>query len=262
MVTQKAPVSPLAVLVARLKAGPPSLSALRAQLGSYEDYADFLRLIKEFVPEHEAEILRQSDPGLQMMAFASRFEDRYFPLYPMIGDGGLEDYADLTSRIPVNVMGLSYDELQLEEFRLGLQLMTFLLDMGEEGEGVRVPLGESLRENVPAALLEKAVLLSAEELHRLLDGTEFQAVAHWANIWNHDTGLYFLDATDEESWNDNLEWDRQTVEELTRDWQQAELINQQVFSLAERLEEDPAKRFKELLDFIEQRRRHEGERGH
>ncbi len=256
MVTQKAPVSPLAVLVARLKAGPPSLSALRAQLGSYEDYADFLRLIKEFVPEHEAEILRQSNPGLQIATFASRFEDRYFPLYPTICAGDCEGYGDLIGRIPVNVMGLSYDDMgQPEDFGLGLQLMTFLLDMPDDEEGIRVPLGESLREKVPAALLEKAVLLSAEELHRLLDGTEFQAVAHWANIWNHDTGLYFLDATDEDTWNDSLEWDRQTVEELTRDWQQAELINQQVFSLAERLEEDPAKRFKELLDFIEQRRK-------
>ena len=200
--------------------------------------------------------MRQTDPGLQIATFSSRFEDRYFPLYPMICAGDCEGYGDLIGRIPVNVMGLSYDDqFQPEDARLGLQLMAFLLDMPDD-EGIRVSLGESLREHVPAALLNKVVPLPAEELHRLLDGTEFQAVAHWANIWRHDTGLYFLDASDEDTWNDAVEWSRENVEALTRDWQQAELLNQQVFSLAERLEEDPAKRFKELLDFIEQRRRH------
>jgi len=59
---------------------PPSLSILIAQIGEIEDYHDFVKLVKEFLPEREKDILHELTPAAQMAAFTSYFEDRYFPL--------------------------------------------------------------------------------------------------------------------------------------------------------------------------------------
>ncbi|GAI11416.1 unnamed protein product, partial [marine sediment metagenome] len=50
------------------------------------------------------------------------------------------------------------------------------------------------------------------------------------------------------------EWDQETVEILTRHWQQANLIEQEIFDLYEVLEGDPTARFEEILNLILERR--------
>ena len=86
---------------------PPDIAVLYAKVADCGGYLEFLRIVREFVPDYEQEILREKKPGLQMAKFASRFEDKYFPLFPMIGDGELETYEDLVYRVPVNVLGLN-----------------------------------------------------------------------------------------------------------------------------------------------------------
>ncbi len=64
---------PLLALARRLRSlGPPSLSVLIAQLGEAQEYEEFRRLVREFLPEREGEILGRASPAAQVAAFADR----------------------------------------------------------------------------------------------------------------------------------------------------------------------------------------------
>lgn len=234
--------------------GPPSLSVLIARLEETEDYEDFLALVREFLPEREREILRQPTPAGQMATFADRFQDRYFPLGDRFRKGYTEGYADLTRGIPVVALGISPEDYHDLDLRPGLLLMTYLVEVPSWIEaGARVPLGEACAEHVPTDLLCRAPErgLSRSVTRSLLRDTSYEGLAHWADMLEWDTGNYFLDISSEELWEELPPWKREVVEALTREWQQAEVIQKSVLDLAQWLEEDPPARFGELLDFLE-----------
>ena len=253
---------PLSALAGRmLSLGPHSLSVLIARLGEVEEYEEFLNLVRDFLPEREQEILHESTPAGQIAAFASHFEDRYFPLDGIFREGDIEGYSDLTRAIPIMVSGLSYDDYHEipSDYRAGLQLMTYLIESTYEGETDRIALAEACREHVPAALLQQVPEggLRHNELHPLLDGTIYSGLATWGDVLFASTGNAFLDTCYEDLWSGGMsvDWDRETVEELTRQWQRHEALWKTVNDLSEWLEEDLPARFEELLSFILQRRR-------
>lgn len=251
---------PLSILGRKLRSlGPPSLSILVARLGEVEEYGEFVALVREFLPELEQEILHELSPEAQIATFASHFEDRYFPLDDCFKLGDIESYGDLTRGLPLVARGISWDDYHEmpSDWRTGYQLMTYLLgDPYAEGE-TRIALAEACAEHVPADLLQQIPEggLSPEECHRLLDETPHKPLALWADIVWTQTGNFFLDHSYEDLWQWPLpDWDRETVEYLTQQWQQAESIEEEVLNLASWLEGDPQARFEELLNFILERR--------
>ena len=252
---------PLSALTRRMQSlAPPSLSILIARLSEMEDYGDFVKLVKEFLPEREEDIFHQLSPATQMAAFANYFEDRYFPLDENFKLGEGESYYELTRGIPVIVRGLSYDDYECitSDWRPGLQLMSYLIENPYEEGDARISLAEACEEHVTVELLQRVPEggLSLDEAHRILDNTPYNALALWAGIMCASTGNFFLDTDYEMLWSGGAlpEWDRETVEILTRQWQQADLIQQEILDLAEFLEGDPATRFGEILNFILERR--------
>lgn len=239
--------------------GPPSLAVLIARLGEMEEYGDFIDLVKEFLPEREEEILHELTPAQQMAAFASYFEDRYFPLYDNFKLGDAETYYDLVRCIPVIVRGLSWDDYNEipTYYNPGIQLMTYLLESPYDESDIDVALAEACRAHVPAELLrqvpDRGIPLNA--VHQLLDDTPYKALALWGDVIGQNTGNVFLD-TDWETlgYSNGPEWDREVVENLTTDWLQADRINQGIFELSEWLEVDPKTRFGEMVKFIMERR--------
>ena len=250
----------LALTRRMLSLGPPSLSILIARLSEMEEYDDFVNIVKEFLPEREEEILHELTPAIQVAAFASYFEDRYFPLNDNLKLGEGESYYELTRSIPVIVKGLSYDDYQYipSDWRPGFQLMTYLLeDPYEEGDAP-IALAEACQEHVPVELLQRVPEggLSLGEAHQLLDNTRYKALALWGDVMWFSTGNFFIDTDYEMLWGGGYgpDWDRETVENLTQQWQQSERIEQEVSDLADWLEEDLATRFEEILNFILERR--------
>jgi hypothetical protein len=252
------PDGPLSVLAGRLRRlAVPSLSSLIAQLEGAEEYQEFAALVRELLPERELDILGMSTPEEQIAAFAQFFEDRYFPLDDSFKYGDVESYTDLTRGIPIVPLGLSYDDYHeiTWDWREGYQLMTYLVQ--SPYDDVRASLAEACAEHVPEELLRQVPEegFSPGELHRLLDESPYRGLALWADIVWGNTGNVFLDTDLELLWQEGFPpWDRETVENLTREWQQAEVIQREVFDLAEWLEQDPAERFGELLNFILERR--------
>ena len=230
----------------------PSLSSLIARLQGEEEFREFVRLVKEFLPEREADILSRESPVKQMQAFADYFEDRYFPLDDVIW----EEYSDLVNYVPVRLQSVSYDEYEAisSDWRPGYQLLTYLVESPYEED--RAALAEACLKHVSREVLERVPEegFTPDRLHEALDGTPFRGLALWADVIWHRTENYFIDVDYETFWYDVPNWDRETVEWLTRQWHQAEAIWQEVRHLVVWLEEDPRARFEELLKFIEGRR--------
>lgn len=260
-----AKASPLLTLIARLRSwGPPSLSTLISKLGDVEGYQEFIMLIRDYVPEYEQEILRELGAAAQIEKFASRFEDRYFPLAYYLKEATLNDfgYSDLTRAIPVEIRGFTYDEYDRisADARDGFQLLVYLLESPYADNEDRVALAEACAMHVGRDLVEQVPEggISHTVVHALFDKSPYKAIAQLSDWLFQDTGNFFLD-TDEEFFSYNMpntpSWDKENVEQLTRDWQQADAINEEINNLVEWLEASPRDRFGQILEFIEKKKK-------
>ena len=129
--------TPIATLREKLcDVHPPSISLILSLFQNVETYNDFVKLVRDFLPEREQEILQKTSPSAQMAAFASYFEGRYLPLHPAFKDGEVEDdYYELLRDIPVMVMGFSWEDYhELNSTRLGMQLMCYLFEPPMQGD--------------------------------------------------------------------------------------------------------------------------------
>ena len=248
------------------RAAPPSIRDLRQLLLSSENYAEFMRIVTQFTPEIEADVRRIAGVEGKVALFATTFERRYFPLHPVFSEGGAEDYTDICCQIPIVVMSINWDayhELAAENFREGLMLAAYVLadPYGgiEAGEGERVVLADACSRFVRREDLERVPPggLSQQDAHKLLDGTRFEALATVGDILNFDTGDCFHDNDEEQvsQGGANLEWTRENVEDITKDWLKAQVTEDKARNFYVWLETDKPAHFTELLDFIEARQK-------
>ena len=258
-------ITPLEALRSKiLSHSLPSLGALIQFFSSTEEYLDFVRIVRELLPERETEILSEALPYEQIREFAEHFKTRYFPLEDSIL-WDMEDcsYRDFLRIIPVSVYGMTYEEYHdiPQDVRPGMLLLTYLFDnpYEEEDDGARVALAEMCAEHVPVEILQavpEGGLHYPDDEH-IFKGTRFEAVWSWGKYLNNDTGNFFLD-TDYDylySGYGAIDWEKDTIDELTRQWLQHEQLTQEHVRIAEWLEKDPAKHFQELVDFINKRER-------
>ncbi len=240
-----------------LSRGMPSLGMLITRIGDIDNFNQFVLLVRELLPERENDILSQTSPVAQIAAFTSYFEDRYFPLDERfkLGDE-FEGYEEFVWSIPVMVSGISYDDYECipSDYRPGYQLMTYLVEDGfaEEGDE-RVALAEACQEHVPAELIQQVPRggFLEEDLRRWLNETRYKGLALHCDVLCVNTGNFFLDTDYEMLYSGcRLEWDKETVEDLTVQWQRAEQIQEEMSNLGEWLEADPENRFREILSTI------------
>ena len=254
------PAAPLECLVRQLRSyRPPSISTLIGMLQDNQDYADFVHLVQEFLPERETEILGQPGPEQQIASFAGYFEDRYFPLPHFLRFGDAEEYSDLTQSIPLIALGFGYQDYDdlVQNGNTGSMLMTYFFRQPYGDQGARISLGEACQEHVSSELLQRIPEqgFTPEELHKLLDGTPYQALAAWGDLIHLNTGNDLLD-TDEEMMSNSVlpEWSKENVTYFTRQWAEAQEKQQGPFAMAEEFEKKPAAYFQEVLDFIDQQK--------
>lgn len=246
-----APVYPLVILSRLLITGPPSLSHLFDLLENSEVVADFHELVREYLPEHEAFIMSQDNEG-RIREFSHYFEQQYFPLSDNLL---MEDYSlgEFLSQIPVDLMGFNYEDYhQFADFRDGYTLMLALVESpyADDGEGGRVPILERVGELVGKRLVELIPEegWSTEDLHRMLDGSDFEGVTAFADWVHSETGFWQLDATYTEYEGES--WDRNIVNNLTVQRPQVIEHQDKIQRMTEWLEEDIYNRFQELLSHM------------
>lgn len=238
---------------------PPSIATLIAMIEDHQSYGDFVKLVRQFLPEREMEILKQPGPRKQMAAFASHFEARYFPLPYYFAAEDTEEYSELTDHLPLIPLGFGYQDYDdlIQNGNSGAMLMTYLFRHPYGEKGARVALGEGCQEKVPLELLQRIPGdgFTPEELHRLLDNTPYQALAVWGDLINLSTGNEFLD-TDEEMMASSVmpDWDLESVAYYTRQWAEAERVRRGPVEMMEKFEQQAEEYLTEVLDFIEKRK--------
>src|SRR5439155_9747059 len=116
--------------------------------------------------------------------------------------------------------------------------------------GLRVTILEAAERHVPRELLAAIPGdgLSPADLRARLERTPYAAAADFADWVFRDTGLVFLDADDED--DVRIEWTRENVDELTRQWREADALHGRTGELAGLLASDPATHLARLLDAV------------
>src|SRR3990167_4456056 len=122
-------VWPLTYLADRLKVGPPVLSEIVNGLVDIEWMERFLKLIRDFLPDHEEEIL-STRRNQRAWRFCRLFDRKYFPLG--VTNPGFGTH-NLLYRLPVQLMGMSYDVYHDLDLRPGYLLLMSLVPYPYEG---------------------------------------------------------------------------------------------------------------------------------
>ena len=246
------PVFPLALLARHLIVGPPSLSHLIDLIENSDIVADFIDLIREFLPDHEAFIMAQDEEG-RIREFAYYFSQQYFPLSDSLGFPELT-LSDFMSQIPIDLMGFSYEDFhEFQDFREGYILMLSLVESPwvEDGDGGHLPIRERVAELVGRDMVE---LIPPEgwsnaDLHRMLDETNYKGIAAFADWVNSETGCWLLDATYDNY--EGEEWSRRVVDGLTIQWPQVVAIQDDIQNISAWLEEDLPRNFAVVLALLQ-----------
>jgi hypothetical protein len=263
------PTTPLAALKEKLQdVHPPSISILRNLFQNVETYNDFVRLVKDFLPEREPEILQKTSPSAQMAAFASYFEDRYLPLHPAFKEGEVEDdYNELLRDIPIMVMGFSWEDYhELNSARLGMQLMCYLFEPPMQGDNDMAGERVALVDGFPPEYQQEARRvptggISLDDARLIFKGKRWTGLHNCAEYINQSTDNWFLD-TDEEMRSNmqNTEWDKETVAAMSREWRQANTFYDKIMEFAAWLEDKQTgvAHFRQTIDFLLAKKKERG----
>lgn len=262
MGTAKPHQGPLAALSQFLRQGrPPLLSCLVSEFRDAEDYHEFLRLVREYLPDIEEEITGAGPPAEMMAAFCRAFGERYFILMQEFQDGEIEEFGSLVQGIPVAVEGWDYEDYdELPQCRTGMVLASLLVDLEEElagleWEGIRITVMGAAAEHVAPEVLErvKGYPLS------FLEEAGHQGLLSFAKMLCCQTGTVFWDLNPQEFYYPTssgsacqvIDWSREAVTELTEEWERAVQIGEEVDGFLAWLEEDSRVHFARMVRFLE-----------
>jgi hypothetical protein len=196
-----------------------------------------------------------------MACFASHFEDRYLPVHPSFKDALCEDdYYELLREIPVIVMGFGWEDYhELNDARLGVQLMSYLLEPPWEGYSEQAGERVALVDGFPTDYQREAQRVPAGGItlntaKRIFKGKRWIGLRNWAQYINMSTNNWFLDNDEEMRYSGGMEneWDKETVEAMTKEWLQANAFYDKMMEFAAWLEDEKEglAHFKQTVDFI------------
>lgn len=229
---------------------PPSVSHLAAFLRGSESFPDFVRMIREYLPESETDILLLDTIGDQIAEFGERFSLKYFPLDHYITSGDADTYDDLLTYMPIEVGGIdsyAYHEMPQQGTKADL-VMCALVEEQYLSDGARIAIIEKCAEFISREMLEKIPEggFTLRDLELCLTGTPYEPLIMWSRMLNHETGNFFLDTEPEEltmsyghGSSGDPQWDPETVEFLTGAWKEAEVLWADILKLEKMIEEDP-----------------------
>ena len=239
---------------------PPAISLIRSLFRNVETYNEFVKLVRDFLPERELEILGKASPSAQMAAFASYFEDRYLPLHPAFKDGEVEDdYSELLRDIPVMARGFGWEDYhELNSTGLGMQLMCYLFEPPMQGDSEMAGERVALVDGFPPEYQDEARRvpaggISLDDARRIFKGKKWVGLRNCAEYINQSTDNWFLD-TDEEMRSNmqNCEWDKEIVTSMSKEWRQAIAFHDKIMEFADWLEDKKqgVAHFRQTIDFL------------
>ncbi len=261
------PVFPLSVLARKLMGGPPSLAYFIELLEQGETVTGFRDLIREYLPEYEVNIMAE-ELDRRAWRFSRLFGQKYFPLRDITQSDEFT-IGDLLSGIPFQPLGFSYEGYHgFADFRPGYVLALSLAECPYDEDPLGMSDDEDERDGIPGPripILEAVGNIVGEglvrlippkgwppaDLHRTTDGTEFDGLGLFADWVAGNTGCYLLDVMGENlETGEYVEWDPDTVEQMTNDWQEATEILDKIHQVALHLEQEPETTFRRLMALL------------
>lgn len=244
-------ILPLNNILSRLRFGPPRISFLLDLIGDVEAIEGFMKLVREYLPEHEVDF-EVMDSQEKYYTFIRLFSDQYFPLIEYPFDSS-EALYNLITWMPADYLGYSYDEYHdfsyqnNDEFNLLLTLVTAPYDE----DGARVPLLEAGAKIVGEKLINKIPSggWTPERLRELVGGKQYDALADFADYIHQDTPCQQLNYTGDDGYAE-YEWDHELVETLSDEWVQGKKIFDGIKKLQSWLEQDLRNNFKTLIGYL------------
>lgn len=213
--------------------------------------AQFVEIVKMVFPDDavarqailEADGPGDRDEGARVEAFLAAVDRRLFPV-----EECFEEYAVVVRTIPFRPLGFEDETLEGLYDRPGLQALIALVAPDAPATAARHQLLHE-RHGVPLATL---ALLPREppslaEIGRRFDRGSRAAVIDMARWLRGETGTAFLDSTDESAEWQWWPWTRANVAALTEQWARADTLLARVGALADWLEGDLPRRFRELV---------------
>ncbi|KKN86990.1 hypothetical protein LCGC14_0262590 [marine sediment metagenome] len=244
------PVFPLAILASVLTVGPPSLARLADAILNSDAIHDFLMLVREYLPQYEAEIMAGGGDFDRIKRFKRYFEPLYFEMSALAEAYDEFTLEDFCMQIPVELYGFAGDDLEyFADFRDGYTLLLALFE-NPCLEDERVPILEHAKDLVGAELLKLIPKdgFSLDDIHEKLDGTEHEGCIAFADWMWQNTGCLQLDANYHEYGAE--EWSRQVVDMLTEERWRVDDLQGKMLQAYQWLEANPPHNFKILLDLM------------
>ena len=241
------PVFPLAILAAKLLAGPPSIVRLIDLVQNSDSVAEFLMLVKEFLPEHRADIMAAPSDSYRIERFCYYFGNRYFPLEDV--EGFYADYtiSDFIHHIPIPLMGFSWDDYeQFNDYRDGFVLLLSMVESPYNNDE-RLPILERVKDIVGKSLVELIPHegWSLDDIHRMFEGSRYEGVIAFADWIHQSTGYMQLDGNYTDYGPEF--WSVELVNSLTAEWPTVIDLQEKMSHMYEWLEEDMHHNFEKLL---------------
>ncbi|MFA5401253.1 MAG: hypothetical protein WC359_12470 [Dehalococcoidia bacterium] len=259
---------PLSLLTNKLLAGPPALKVIINMLTEFGSLENFRRLIREFLPDKEKEILREP-LSRRIYRFRYLFAQKYYPLPDKTDNIGY--FADI---MPIDLLGLSYDTYHEIDMRPGYLLLLSLIvypyqgserslsseDFYGEKDAGRVPLLGKVQQMIGKEIARRIPKdgWDPETLHKFTDGTKYDGLGGFADWATGQTGCAMLDFSysgchyEQGSSEPAFEWSMNNVERLTQEWPRMYSIRAKIDRLAEQVEYSTAY-FSEMLEFLLQK---------
>ena len=256
---------PLQTLVARMRRPSPVAIDLLVQLFCpAEGYADFIALVREYLPDMEEKVIAQDHIEDRMGIFGEAFSNRYF----LIETDWLEadeekDYYKLTNYVPAQFQAFTSDDYAEipQSDDAALIVIAYILedpwsdeDKPAFAEAAARYLSKKLLKRIP----EEGFPL--KELEECLKGTVFEPIAFWGEVISQNTGNYFFDVShlEESGAEFHVEWNRPTVDELTRQWQEWEAWQDKWNTFKEWFADNFEKNTNDLLKILKERSKEYG----
>lgn len=232
---------------------PLSIRQLMSMLDTSYGIHEMRRLIREYIPDYEQEILSATDP---LGAFKRRWEDNCFGLYDMMWDAN--EYEMFDSFIPVELMGFGYEDYHEmpSSWKDEFTALFSLYECPIEDEA-RIPLLEKAAEIIGPKLIARIPEngYGITELRRWLNGTDYEPVAligEW--LWGRTDNFFW----DYSHWSDDGTvyegtWDNpDEIQGLIDDWGPAMEIRDKINNFLDWVSEDIKSRMESILTAIDQ----------
>ena len=259
----------LSHLNAALDHAPVRPSAMIGVFDSIQEVAWLRETVERLLPQHAAHVLGQESPQAMAQAFSEKFAQEHFPIRteptPWVQDES--PMETLIWGIPVIPQGLDEEEIHLlwstgerENDCLGAMAMIAAppgtwMEMYQD-DGHRIAWLDAARGAIPRETLERIPQggIPISTIQQALQGTPLEPVSDTVGWVYAQTGNFFLDTPPtEDNQEVQVDWTQENIEELTREWREAERILEGVGRTAEWLAADLPGRFAPMLDFILER---------